>query len=293
MTYHPATYHNLTVSDGTTIAYTEAGSPSLPLLLLLHGFPSSSNQFRNLIPLLAPTHHIIAPDLPGFGLTTTPADYDFTFANLANTIGLFLTALNITRYAVYIFDYGAPVALRLALSSPQSITAIVTQNGNAYVEGFGHPFWDPIFALWDNNTDANRAALRDGILTLAGTKFQYVTGVPSQDLPLIDPVAYTYDYLQNIAPPGQKDVQLALFYDYRTNVDLYPQFHEYFRESQVPLLAVWGKGDPAFIPPGAEAFKRDLKGAKVTFVDAGHFALETKVEEIAGMGRGVLKAVGH
>ena len=293
MAYYPSTYHNVTVSDGTNVAYTEAGSPSLPFLLLLHGFPSSSNQFRNLIPLLAPTHHVVAPDLPGFGLTTTPANYTFTFANLSKTIGLFLSALNITQYAVYIFDYGAPVALRLALQSPESITAIVTQNGNAYVEGFGHPFWDPIMALWDNNTDANRAVLRENALTLDFTKAQYVTGVPAQDIPLIDPVAYTYDYLQNIQPAEKQDVQLSLLYDYRTNVDLYPAFHKYFRDTQVPLLAVWGKGDPAFIPPGGEAFKKDLPGAKIMFVDSGHFALETKVVEIAGKVKGFLRAVGH
>ncbi|KAL8820441.1 MAG: hypothetical protein Q9191_007515 [Dirinaria sp. TL-2023a] len=293
MSCHPTTYHNVTVSDGTNVAYAEAGSPSLPLLLLLHGFPSSNNQYRNFIPLLAPTHHVIAPDLPGFGLTTTPANYTFTFANLASTIGLFLSALNITRYAVYIFDYGAPVGLRLALKSPDAITAIVSQNGNAYNEGFGHPFWDPIMALWENDTAANRAVLRDNALTLDFTKLQYTAGVPAEDLPLIDPVTYTYDYLQNIQTPAKQEIQLSLLYDYRTNVDLYPAFHTYFRDTQVPLFAIWGKGDPAFIPPGAEAFKTDLPGAKIEFVDSGHFALETKGEEIAGKVKRFLKAVGH
>lgn len=210
MALHPPTYHNLTVSDGTNVAYAEAGSPSDTLLLLLHGFPSSSTQFRNLIPLLSPTHHVLAPDLPGFGLTASPSNYTFTFANLAQTISLFLAALNITRYAVYVFDYGAPVAFRLALESPGSITALVSQNGNAYVEGFGHPFWDPIMALWDHNTDANRKALADAVFTLEGTKFQYVTGVPAQDQPRIDPAAYTYDYLQNVKSPEKQQVQLDL-----------------------------------------------------------------------------------
>lgn len=290
--YRP-TYHNLAVSDGSNVAYTEAGSPSLPLLLLLHGFPSSSNQYRNLIPLLSTTHHIIAPDLPGFGLTTSPASYDFTFANLTQTISLFLAALHITRYAVYIFDYGAPVALRLALESPRSITAVVSQNGNAYVEGFGHPFWDPIMALWDNNTETNRKALADAYLNLDGTKLQYVTGVPDDDLPLIDPAAYTLDYLQNIQSSEKQRIQLDLLYDYRTNVELYPAIHKYFRDTQVPLLAIWGKGDPAFIPPGAIAFKKDLKDAKIGFVDAGHFALDTKVVEIAAAVQEFLKGVGQ
>jgi len=276
MALHPLTYHNLTVSDGTNLAYAEAGSPSDPLLLLLHGFPSSSNQFRNLIPLLSPAHHILAPDLPGFGLTTSPATYNFTFANLAQTLSLFLAALHITRYAVYVFDYGAPIAFRLALKSPASLTAIVSQNGNAYVEGFGHPFWDPIMAVWEHNTATNRKILADAYLTLAGTKLQYEAGVPVPDHPLIDPAAYTYDYLQNVQSPEKQAVQLDLLYDYRTNLDLYPAFHAYFRESQVPLLALWGKGDPAFVPPAARAFRKDLKDARVAFVDAGHFALETR-----------------
>ncbi|KAL8794359.1 MAG: hypothetical protein Q9195_003057 [Heterodermia aff. obscurata] len=290
---HPPTYHNLTVSDGTTISYTLAGSPSSPPLLLLHGFPSSSHQYRNLIPLLSPTHHIIAPSLPGFGLTTTPPNYNHTFATLTSTISLFLTALHLTRYAVYIFDYGAPVALRLALANPSALTAIISQNGNAYVAGFGHPFWDPIMATWTSgDSAATREALRAGVMTLATTRLQYEAGVPASDLPLIDPVTYNLDYLQNIAPKERQEAQLDLLYDYRTNVELYPKFHEYFRESKVPLLAVWGKGDPAFVPAGARAFKEDLPGAEIRFVDAGHFALETKVGEIAREVLGFLERVG-
>ena len=287
-----ATYSNVTVPDGSNVSYVSAGASHLPTILLLHGFPSSNNQFRNLIPLLSPTHHVIAPDLPGFGLTTTPANYSFTFDNLASTIAAFLVALNITKYSMYIFDYGAPTGLRIALQTPQAITSIISQNGNAYDEGFGHPFWDPIFALW-NSSDATpeREVLRGNVLTLAGTKMQYTTGVPEADLPLIDPNDYTYDYLVNVAGPENQNRQVDLFYDYRTNPQIYPKFHEYFRKSQVPLLAIWGKGDPSFIPPGAEAFKKDLPNAIVEFVDAGHFALETKLGEIAAATLRFLKGV--
>lgn len=290
---HPSTYNNITLSANTTISYISAGSPSLPTLLLLHGFPSSSNQFRKLIPLLSITYHVLAPDLPGFGLTTYPPDYEFTFAHLAVTMGTFLTALNINSYAVYIFDYGAPVGLRLALANPSSVKAIITQNGNAYVEGLGHPFWDPIEALWADPSPQNYETVRNGVLTLEATRFQYTAGVPAEDLPLVNPAAYTYDYLQNIQSAADQKRQVALFYDYRTNVAMYAAFQAYFRESQVPLLAVWGKGDPAFVPAGAEAFKKDLPMAEVRFVDAGHFALETKGEEIAEETLRFLKRIGY
>ena len=290
---YPSTYNNITLTSDSTVSYISAGCPTLPTLLLLHGFPSSSNQFRNLIPLLSTTYHVLVPDLPGFGLTTYPSDYDFTFDNLALTISAFLTALNIGTFAMYIFDYGAPVGLRLALANPSSIKAIISQNGNAYVEGLGHPFWDPIEALWADPSPQNYEIVRNGVLTLEATVYQYTTGVPSDDLPLINPAAYTYDYLKNIQSPADQDRQLALFYDYRTNVAKYPAFQAYLRESQVPLLAVWGKGDPAFVPAGAEAFKRDLPRAEVKFVDAGHFALETKVEEIAEETLHFLKGIGY
>ncbi len=194
---------------------------------------------------------------------------------------------------MYIFDYGAPVGLRLALANPTSVKAIISQNGNAYVEGFGHPFWDPIEALWADPSPENYETVRNGVLTLGATAYQYTAGVPPQDVPLIDPAAYTYDYLKNIQTPADQDRQLALFYDYRTNVAKYPAFQAYFRESQVPLLAVWGKGDPAFVPAGAEGFKKDLPKAEVKFLDAGHFALETKVEEIAEETLRFLKKVGY
>ena len=285
------TYNNVSLTAGENISYIEAGSHTHPTLLLLHGFPSSTSQFRNLIPLLSDTYHVIAPDLPGFGTTTVPSNYTFTFDNLTTTIGAFLKALEISSYAVYIFDYGAPIALRLALKDPKPIKAIISQNGNAYDEGFGHPFWDPIEALWANNSSENRETLRTGVLNLAVTQYQYTAGVPEKDLPLIDPVTYNYDYLKNLRTPEQQEIQLALFYDYRTNKQLYPTFQKYFRESQVPLLAVWGKGDPAFIYPGAEAFKRDLPKAKVVLLDGGHFLLETKVREVADEVKGFLKGV--
>ena len=278
---HPTTHHTLSLPSGVTISYTTAGSPSHPTLLLLHGFPSSSHQYRNLIPLLSPKYHILAPSLPGYGLTTTPPNYSFTFASLTHTISEFLTALNITSYAAYIFDYGAPVLFRLALQDPSPIKAIISQSGNAYLEGLVPAFWAPMRAVWaSHNGTKEREDLRSGILTLATTRYQYVTGVPDADIPLIDPTTWTLDYLQNLRDKENQEIQLDLLYDYRTNVELYPKFQAYLRESQVPLLAIWGKGDPAFGVEGAKAFKKDVKGADVRFVDSGHFALETKVGEI-------------
>ena len=290
---YPSTYYNIAITPNTTVSYISAGSSTLPTLLLLHGFPSSSNQFPNLIPLLSTTYHVLAADLPGFGLTTFPPEYDFTFDHLALTISAFLTAINIGTYAMYIFDYGAPVGLRLALSNPSSIKAIISQNGNAYVEGLGHPFWDPIEALWADPSPHNYEIVRNGVLTLEATVYQYTSGVPSDDLALVNPAAYTYDYLKNVQTPADQDRQLALFYDYRNNVAMYPAFQAYFRESQVPLLAVWGKNDPAFVPAGAEAFKRDLPRAEVKFVDTGHFALETRLEDIAEDTLQFLKRIGY
>lgn len=275
-------HHDLTIKTGTTVHYFTAGSPSNPPLVVLHGFPSSSTQYHDFAPLIAHRYHIIAPDLPGFGLTDVPSDFVYTFDNLTAVIHDFLVQLSIKRYAVYVFDYGAPIAWRLALQQPKAISAIVSQNGNAYDEGFGHPFWDPIMELWHTQNSAkSRELLRENILTPAVTKFQYTAGVPEADLALINPAQYTLDYLQNLSGPENQEHQLDLFYDYRKNADLYPKIQEYFRNSQVPLLAIWGKGDPAFVPAGAEAFKRDLPGAVVDFVDSGHFALETRKEEIA------------
>lgn len=288
------TYHNLSVTPlglGTfNINYVKAGSPNLPTVLLLHGFPSSSTQFRDFVPLLSNDYHVLAPDLPGFGLTKSPRDLKYTFDNLAKAISAWLVALNVTSYAVYMFDYGAPVAQRLALENPVQVKAMITQNGNAYDVGFGHPFWSPIEALWQSNNSAeDREWLRDNYLTIAGTKMQYVTGVPKEDLPLINPAAWTSDYLMNVAGKENEEHQLDLFFDYRNNKVIYPKIHEYFRNTQVPLLAVWGKNDPVF--EHAEAYKQDLPNAEVRLLDAGHFALETKRWEIARIMVAFLKKI--
>jgi pimeloyl-ACP methyl ester carboxylesterase len=234
--------------------------------------------FRNLIPLLADRYHVVAPDLPGFGFSDVPdrARFKFTFDQLANIIDRFTTTVGLKRYAIYVFDYGAPVGFRLALAHPQRITAIITQNGNAYLEGLSEQGWNPIQRYWREPTAENRAALRN-FLTLETTRFQYVHGVA--DEALVAPESYTLDAAL-LARPGIDEIQLDLFLDYASNVALYPKFQEYFRHSRPPLLAVWGRNDPFFLPPGAEAFKRDIPDAEVRFFDTGHFALETHVDEI-------------
>jgi len=265
------------------VHHVEAGDSSKPTLVLLHGFPTSATtQYRDLIRLLADSYHILAPDLPGFGLTTCPDEFKYTFDNLAVVILAWAKSLSLEHFSMYVFDYGAPVGWRLALALPDRIDAIITQNGNAYEEGFGQKFWQPVFDLWtSDNGRAERDVVRDNVLTLEGTKYQYTAGVPEADSTLLNPFTWTMDYLQNLAGPENQKRQLDLFYDYRTNVALYPKVHEWFRRRNLPLLAVWGKGDPAFIPAGAEAFKRDLPDAIVRFVDSGHFALETRADEIA------------
>ena len=284
-TYVP-TYRTLPITvphlGDFTINYITAGSPSNPTLLLLHGFPSSSYQFRDLIPLLSHKYHLLAPDLPCFGLTTSPKDMPSTFDNLAAAIGAWLEKLRVESHAMYIFDYGAPVGLRLALRNPERVKAIVSQNGNAYDIGFGSGFLAPIFRLWESeNGSAEREILRTNVLSLETTKYQYHMGVPERDFHLINPVAWHTDYHLNLAGRENQERQLDLFYDYRMNKAMYGQFQEYFRTSQVPLLGIWGKGDLAFLPQGAEAFKEDLPGAEVHLLDTGHFALETKRWEIA------------
>ena len=272
--------HRLKISSGDEIFYREAGSPSAPTVLLLHGFPSSSHQYRNLIPILAAKYHVLAPDLPGFGFTVPPADYVHSFANFATTIGTWLKEIPNppSKYAIYIFDYGAPTGLRHAIDNPDKITAIITQNGNAYVDGLGD-IWKPIQKYWGTGTNEDREAIRM-LTTTTFTDFQYRTG--AKDFSAIAPESYTLDQAL-MDRPGNADIQLNIFYDYRTNLDVYPAFQEWFRKSQVPVLAVWGKHDQIFIPPGAEAFKRDLPNAEVHLIDAGHFALETNLEEIAGL----------
>jgi len=265
-------------ADGVTVFYREAGPADAPVILLLHGFPTSSFQYRELIPRLADRYHVIAPDLPGFGFTEIPAEreYTYTFDALAKTIFAFTNALKLTRYAMYVFDYGAPTGFRLALMAPDRVTAIVSQNGNAYEEGLGDA-WQPIQRYWREPTLEHRNAIRTG-LTLEGMRHEYSVGIP--DPSLIKPEGYTLDAAL-LARPGNVDIQLDLFLDYANNVKLYPKFQEYFRTAKPPLLAIWGKFDPYFIPAGAEAFKKDIPNATVKFLPTGHFALETHLKEIA------------
>jgi len=266
------------VVDGVSIFYREAGSKDAPALLLLHGFPTSSHMFRNVMPLLADSFHVVAPDLPGFGFSDAPdrQQFSYTFDQLAKTIDNFTKEIGLERYAIYVFDYGAPVGLRLAVAHPERVTAIISQNGNAYEEGLSEA-WNPIQKYWKEPTADNRRALRD-FLTPETTKFQYVHG--TSDQMQVAPEAYALDAAL-LDRPGIADIQLDLFLDYANNVALYPTFQEYFRAKKPPLLAVWGKNDPFFLPPGAEAFKRDNPNAEVRFFDTGHFALETHYEEIS------------
>src|SRR6201988_2687344 len=277
-------YQHATV-DGSKIFYREAGLKTAPNLLLLHGFPTSSHMFRNLIPALADRYHVVAPDLPGFGFSDSPDGkrFRYTFENLTKAIDSFTESLGLERFAIYVFDYGAPVGFRLALAHPERITAIISQNGNAYEEGLSQG-WSPIQKYWKEPTAENRAALRD-FLTPEATKSQYLHGV--QDETLVAPEAYTLDSAL-LARPGNDEIQLDLSLDYASNVALYPKFQDYFRTKQPPLLAVWGKSDPFFLPPGAEAFKRDNPRAEVRFYDTGHFPLETHHQEIAGAMRDFL-----
>jgi pimeloyl-ACP methyl ester carboxylesterase len=261
------------------VFYREAGPADAPVILLLHGFPTSGHMFRDLIPLLADRYRVIAPDLPGYGQTKAPkrGDFDYTFDNLANVIGGFVDAIGLTKYALYIFDYGAPTGLRLALAHPERVTAIITQNGNAYLDGFS-PAWESWQRYWREPTQENREATREALAPETIRDIQYGTGT---DLTRLSPDGYTLD-IAYMSRPGADEIQLDLVLDYRSNVARYPDFQAYFREHQPPLLAVWGKHDPFFIPPGAEAYKRDLPEAEVHFLDTGHFALETHANEIAG-----------
>ncbi len=266
------------IVNGNKIFYREAGPKTAPAILLLHGFPTSSHMFRNLIPALADSYHVVAPDLPGFGFSDAPdrKQFRYTFERLAETIDNFTRTIGLDRYTIYVFDYGAPVGLRLALAHPERITAIISQNGNAYDEGLSQG-WNPIQKYWKEPTAENRAALRE-FLTPDATKSQYIHGV--QDKTLVAPEAYSLDSAL-LARPGNDEIQLDLFLDYANNVALYPKFQDFFRTKRPPLLAVWGKNDPFFLPPGAEAFRRDNPNAEVHFYDTGHFALETHYQEIA------------
>jgi pimeloyl-ACP methyl ester carboxylesterase len=286
----PVTSLHYVEADGVRVFYRAAGDPDAPVVLLLHGFPASSFMFRELIPRLADRYHVIAPDLPGFGFTEVPAArrYVYTFDGLANTIKAFTDALKLSRFAVYVFDYGAPTGFRLAVANPERITAIISQNGNAYEEGLGDA-WGPIRKYWAEPSAENRETIRKAILNFEGTKWQYTHGVSNPES--VPPESYTLDTTL-LERPGNKEIQLDLFLDYASNVKLYPKFQEYFRKAQPPLLAIWGKNDPFFVPPGAEAFRKDLPGAEVRFLDTGHFALETHFAEIASAMREFFDANG-
>jgi pimeloyl-ACP methyl ester carboxylesterase len=274
--------------NGFKIFYREAGDMQKPTVLLLHGFPTSSHMFRNLIPMLAGDFHVIAPDLPGFGFSDAPdhSTFEYTFEHVAQVMGDFVDQLGLKKFAVYIFDYGAPTGLRIALRYPERISALITQNGNAYVEGLSKD-WAPVQAYWENPTNENRNALRK-LQTLDTTRWQYYHGVTNPE-ERIAPEAILLDQTL-LDRPQSAEIQLDLIGDYKSNVALYPKFQEFFRKYQPPTLAVWGKNDPFFIPPGAEAYKRDNPKAKVVFYDTGHFALETHVAEIGQEIHSFLKA---
>ena len=286
----PSTSIHTVEADGVKVFYRAAGDATAPVVLLLHGFPASSFMFRDLIPRLATDYRVVAPDLPGFGFTEVPAGrhYVYSFDALAVTIERFAEALHLDRYAIYVFDYGAPVGFRLAMAHPDRVTAIVSQNGNAYEEGLGDA-WGPIRTYWAAPSAKNRATLRKNILTPEGTRWQYTHGVANPET--VAPESYTLDAAL-LERRGNKEIQLDLFLDYASNVKLYPSFHEYFRKAAPPLLAIWGKNDPFFIPAGAEAFRKDLPHATVQFLDTGHFALETHVVDIAEAMRNFLAAHG-
>lgn len=282
--------HRHAVVDGIRIFYREAGRPDAPALLLLHGFPTSSHMFRELIPLLVDRYRIVAPDLPGFGFSDAPDAevFKYTFDDLARVVERFTEQIGLARFAVYVFDYGAPVGFRLALKHPERISAIISQNGNAYLEGLSEG-WNPIQAYWKDPTPENRWALRS-FLTPETTRWQYVHGV--RDESQVAPESWTLDAAL-LARRGNDEIQLDLFLDYASNVALYPQFQAYFRKHAPPLLAVWGRNDPFFLPTGAEAFRRDNPRAQVQFFDTGHFALETHVREIgAAIGTFLAEHIG-
>jgi pimeloyl-ACP methyl ester carboxylesterase len=271
--------------DGLKVFYRSSGDRSAPVVLLLHGFPSASHMFRDLIPELAGKYHVLAPDLPGFGMTEQPARnaFAYTFENIAKVVGRFTEVLSLKQFAIYVFDYGAPVGFRLALAHPDRITAIVSQNGNTYLEGVSEAF-APIQVYWNEPTQANRDALR-GFLSPQTTLFQYTHG--TSDPALLSPDGRNLDDFY-LARPGNDEIQLDLLGDYKTNVALYGDIQAYLRAKRPPVLAIWGKNDPFFIPPGAEAFRRDVPDAEVRFVDSGHFALETHAREIGAAMRDFL-----
>lgn len=274
-----AVHHRYATVRGHRLFYREAGPADAPVFVLLHGFPTSSYMFRDLIPRLADRYHVIAPDHLGYGLSDAPGadEFDYTFDALTDLTEELLAGLGVTRYAVYVQDYGAPIGWRLALRHPDAVTAIVTQNGNGYDEGFVEDFWRPVWAYHRDVNPQTEAAMR-GALTLEATRWQYVTGVPDETL--VNPEAWHHDHAL-LSRPGNDEIQLALFRDYATNPPLYPELHRYLRDSRVPVLAVWGKGDEIFGPEGAKAFATDAHDAEIHLLDGGHFLLESAVDEVA------------
>lgn len=267
--------------QGIDIAYREAGDPSNPAIVLLHGFPTSSHMFRELIPQLANKYHVIAPDYPGFGASAMPAvgEFDYSFANFANVVNELLEKKSVNKYAMYLMDYGAPVGFRLFAKHPERVTGFIIQNGNAYAEGL-ETFWDPIKAYWADSSTKNRETLRDTLLTIDATKWQWTHGIPEDKLELVSPDNWHHDqYL--LERPGNKDIQLAMFLSYGTNVTEYPNWQELFREHQPPTLIVWGKGDYIFPASGAHPYEKDLNSVEKHILDTGHFALETHLEFIS------------
>ena len=282
----PAVHHRYATVDGHRLFFREAGDPGAPAVLLLHGFPTSSHMFRDLIPRLADRYRVIAPDHLGFGLSDAPSvdDFDYTFDALTDLTAGLLAGLGIDRYAMYVQDYGAPIGWRLALRTPSAVTAIVSQNGNGYDAGFVESFWKIVQAYQAEQSADNEAAVRR-FLTLEATRWQYLTGV--SDETLVDPENWYHDYAL-ISRPGNDLVQLKLLRDYATNAPLYPRLHEYFRASRPPLLAVWGGGDEIFGPAGARAFAGDLPDAEIHLLDGGHFLLESALDDVTGLVRDFL-----
>ncbi|KAA0100233.1 alpha/beta fold hydrolase [Mycolicibacterium sp. P1-5] len=277
----PIVHHRYATVDGHRLFFREAGPREAPTVILLHGFPTSSYMFRQLIPILAERYRVIAPDMLGFGLSDAPSagEFDYTFDALALLTAGLLRTLGVDRYAIYVQDYGAPIGWRLALADPSAITGIITQNGNAYDAGFVEDFWKAVWACQESPTPETEAPLRQ-FLTMEATRWQYVTGVADETF--IDPETWRHDYAL-LSRPGNDDIQLKLFTDYATNPPLYPKVHEYFRQSRVPLLAVWGRGDEIFGPAGAAAFAKDLPSAEIHLLDGGHFLLESALDESAAL----------
>ncbi|MBB3751198.1 pimeloyl-ACP methyl ester carboxylesterase [Mycolicibacterium sp. BK634] len=277
----PTVHHRYATIDGHRLFYRESGPPGAPTIVLLHGFPTSSYMFRQLIPLLADRYRVIAPDMLGFGLSDAPTadQFDYTFDALASLTAALLRNIGADRYAIYVQDYGAPIGWRLALADPSAITAIVSQNGNAYDAGFVDEFWKAVWAYQDQPSPGTEEPLR-GFLSLEATRWQYVTGV--SDETLIDPETWHHDYAL-LSRPGNDEIQLKLFRDYATNPPLYPKVHQYFRQTGVPLLAAWGRGDEIFGPAGATAFSGDLPNAEIHLLEGGHFLLESALDDVAAL----------